>query len=47
MYNGDRDVVLVKGNEKKLFAVLFFGIRLRFLIVQAHLADPLIFLKIF
>ena len=45
MYDGDRDVVLVKGDEIKLFAVLLFGIRLRFLTVQAYLVDPLVFLK--
>lgn len=45
MCDGDRDVVLVKGGEIKLFAVLLFEIILRFLTVQTHLADPLIFLE--
>lgn len=42
MYDEDRHVGFVKGGEKKLFTLLFFGIRLRFLTVEAHLADPLV-----
>lgn len=40
------NVVLLKGAEIKLHEVLLFEIRLRFLTVQNHLADPLFFLKI-